>query len=178
MSNRINSDCASPENSTDNNSNVEKMIGKMKFNMASNILMHAQNNGWESHEIANLITLLACELHLKGKKLLKFLMKVSLCNSEIISCLGDHGLIIKPIKILKTIIKKYSFSDFMHTLKSGLDQELFDTKDDRIIKYVSIRTRTKWFSNALVSFAYMLKTILIQNRHITYCTHYVAILQV
>lgn len=95
-------------------------------------LVHqAVANGWEDHELARLVLLVAKEREMSSKKTIKFLTECQICNPVVLARLADDGLAFDVPQIIHAMYNQAGHPDrFIEAVKEGLEQGIVSPKDD------------------------------------------------
>jgi hypothetical protein len=112
---------------------------KIQKKFALSLLNGASGCGWEDHETAKLVGLIAESMEFSDKKLLRFLSKTSIMSSEMIACVIDNGTKIKPLTIISFLRKSVnSMDEFIAEFAQSFDHDILSADDPEVIVAVRI----------------------------------------
>ena len=99
-----------------------------RFAMA--LVGQAVDGGWEDHELARLVLLVAKEREMTSKKTIKVLTDCRICNPVVLARLADDGLSFDVPQIIHAMYNQAGHPDrFIEAVKDGLEQGIVSPKD-------------------------------------------------
>lgn len=120
-------------------------VGKKIKEFCRRLIHAAVEENWEPEELAKLIGLITKSSGLKPKKIIKLVLRSGISNLSFISCMEDEGFSFSPeekVSAVRSISKTYV--DFIATIETCLNSEVFDISDQDTITQVCIYTNLEY----------------------------------